>query len=194
MITLDFKNDWKEFLVKEMAELGFKYEFSRSLHENTIIYLNAKRRIVSNKPRAIRESKELCIPSEHSEAYDDLKRLISEGGDLQPYLSRKTKKVNANYNDLLLNEWGIHHLHFIPGGTKDVLFVRFMDTDAFVIQALSHGADHSDVWVNTLLIEILHNNWPERIARYKIEKIKGEHLITTESLNIRKSHGNVITE
>lgn len=188
-MTVDFKNDWKEFLAKEMAKLGFNYDPLKSLEENTIRYFNANRRIVSNKPRAIHESKGLCISSEYSEAYRYLKRLISEGGDIRPYLSHKTK--DANYNDLLLNEWGIHHFHFLSRGTKDILFVMFTDTDAFIIQALPHGAGHSDVWVNTLLIEILHKNWPEIIAGHKLAGVSGEHLTATERGNIRKSHGNV---
>jgi hypothetical protein len=190
MITLDFKNDWKEFLSKEMTELRFKYDVLISLEENTIRYLNAKRRIVSNKPRSIHESKELCIHAKHSEAYDNLKRLISEGRDLRPYLSRETRK--ANRNDLLLNVCGVHHLHFLPAGTKDILFVRFTDTDAYIIQAFPHGRDHSDVWVNTQLIEVLHNNWPEIIASYKLANIRGEYLATEERLTIRKNHGNAI--
>jgi len=188
-MTVDFKNDWNEFLAKEMTEMGFKYDTQKSLEENTIRYFNAKRRIVSNKPRAIHESKELCVPSEHSGAYRDIKEIISHGRDIRPYLSRKTK--DANDNDLLLNEWGIHHLHFSPERTKDVLFVRFTDTDAFIIQALPHGLGNSDVWVNTLLIEILNKNWPEIIARHKVVGISGEHLNTMERLNIRKSHANV---
>lgn len=186
---MDFKNDWKEFLSKEMTELGFEYDSLKSLERNTIRYLNARRRIISNKPRVIHESKEFCIPSEHSEAYRNLKTLISEGGDIRPYFSRKTKDVGDN--DLMLNEWGVHHLHFLSSGTKDVLFVRFTDTDAFIIQALPHGPGHSDVWVNTFLIEIMHKNWPEIIAGHKLVGISGEHLTATERGNIRKGHGNV---
>jgi hypothetical protein len=189
MITLDFKDDWKAFLEKEMIALGFKYECLECLEENTIRYLNARRRIVSNKPRAIHESKELCIPPEHSERYCDLKHLISEGGDIRPYLSRNVK--DANDNDLILNEWGVHHLHFLSSGTKDVLFVMFTDTEAFIIQTLPHGPGHSDVWVNTSLIEILHKNWPEIIAGHKLIGISGEDLTAAQRKNIRKGHGNV---
>jgi hypothetical protein len=174
IMTVDFKNDWKEFLAKEMTEMGSQYDSKKSLEQNTIRYFNAKRRIVSNKPRALHESKELCVPSKHFGAYSDLKRLISLGGDIRPYLSRKTK--DANDNDLLLNAWGIHHLHFLSKRTEDVLFVRFTDTDAFIVQVLPHGHGHADVWVNTLLIEILHKNWPEIIAGHKVAGISGEDL------------------
>ena len=120
-MIMDFKKDWMEFLDKEMTEMGFKYDGQKSLEENTVAYINSKKRVMSKKPRAIHESKELRIPSEHTESYNILKNLICRGEDIGPYLSRKTK--HAYHNDLLLNEWGIHHLHFSPKGTKDVLFV-----------------------------------------------------------------------
>jgi hypothetical protein len=193
MIQLDFKNDWKEFLEKEMAAFGFKYDQSKTLTANTIRYLNDKRRILSCKKRKAHESAELCIPSRYSDSYCELKNLISEGGDLKPFLSRETEYPDPKKPDLLLNEWGIHHLHFnpLPDRTGCVLFVRFTDTDAFVIQALLHGNGHSDVWVNTHLIEILHKNWPEIIAGYKLFGIHGECLTVSERKNIRHNHGNV---
>ena len=169
--------------------MGFKYDIQKTLEKNTIGYFNTKRRIVSNKPRAIHESKELHVPSEHSKAYPVVKELISQSGDIHQYLSRKIKDINDN--DLLLNEWGIQHLHFLPERTKDILFVRFTDKDAFIIQVLPHGHGHSDVWVNTMLIEILHNNWPESIAQYKAAGISGEHLNAIERINLRKNHANV---
>jgi hypothetical protein len=188
-INLNFKNDWKEFLSSKLTEIGFQYDNQVSLKDNTIRYFKIKRRIISNKPRAIDESKELHVPSEHSKAYLDLKKIISQGGDIRPYFSRKIK--NADNNDLLLNEWGIHHLHFLPEGTEDILFVRFTDKDAFIIQALPHGHDHPDVWVNTMLIDIINKNWPEGKAQYNVINIQGEELNAKERVNLRNKHYNV---
>lgn len=57
---------------------------------------------------------------------------------------------------------------------------------------LSHGtAETKYVWVNTQLVEILYNNWPEIIASYKTN-IQGEHLTSEQRHNIRKQHGNTI--
>jgi hypothetical protein len=188
-VTMDFKNDWMEFLVKELTEMGFKYDVQKSLKDNTVAYFNVKRRVISRKPRVVHESKELCVPSEYVEAYRAIRDLISRGEDLRPYLSRKTKDLHDN--DLLLNEWGIHHLHFSPERTKDVLFVRFTDTDAFVIQVFPHGRGHEEAWVNTSLIEILHKNWPTSIVGRRVTGGSGEDITTKERLNVRKAHGNV---
>jgi hypothetical protein len=188
-INLNFKNDWKEFLSSKLTEMGFQYDNQISLEDNTIRYFKIKRRIISNKPRAIHESKELHVPSGHYKAYLDLKEIISRGGDIHPYLSRRIK--NVDNNDLLLNEWGIHHLHFLPEGTKDILFIRFTDQDAFIIQSLPHGPDHSDVWVNTMLIDIINKNWSESKAQYNVINILGEELNAKERVNLRNKHYNV---
>ncbi len=163
------------------------------MEENTITYLNGKRRIVSKRSRAIRESKELSIPSEFSKEYRELKKKISVGEDLRPYLSSKIRRTA--YKDLLLNDWGLHHLHFRPGeATGPVLFVKFTDADAFVVQALRHGHGHPHVWVNEQRIRIVHSNWPELIARRKVAGSRGERLTEAVRKTIRDKHCNTVIE
>lgn len=118
--------------------------------------------------------------------------LIEQGSDLTAYLSRDIGKKKADKNDLLLNAWGIHHLHFCPGGTRDVLFVKFTDSEAFVLKTLAHGAGHPDTWIDTSLLEILHNNWPEA-AEGKIAGIAGETLTSNERVALRRAHANFAT-
>lgn len=191
-VIIDFKKDWMKFVDTEMTKMGFQYDAQKSLEENTLTYFSCKRRIVDSKPRRVHESEELLVPDERAEAYASIKSLISVGGDIRPYLSRKSK--NPQYNDLLLNDWGIHHVHFSPEGTKDVLFVMFTDTDAFILQVLPHGHTDEETWVNTSLIEILHKNWPESIANRRIRGVSGEDISRRERLNIRKAHGNTVVK
>ncbi len=185
MIILDFNQDWKEYLVKKMSILRFEYNYSESLEENTIIYFNIKRKILSDKSRIVYESKQLSIPIENANDYIKIKNLINTGGDLKPYLS--TRIWNDN-NDSLFDNWRITHLHFKVTRTKYVLFVLFTDTEAYILQALPHGRD---VWVDTQFIEILHNNWPKSIERYKT-CIIGEHLTSQQIKNLREQGGNVV--
>src|SRR5271155_4463066 len=108
MIKVDFENDWREFLEQEMPAQGSPYDPSSRLKDNTITYLNAKRRTVPPRKRTVHESEELQIPDKHSADYLSLKRLISEGGDLSPYLSHDIRKNRADKNDAMLNNWGFH--------------------------------------------------------------------------------------
>ncbi|HBL12133.1 MAG TPA: hypothetical protein DD379_12130, partial [Cyanobacteria bacterium UBA11162] len=96
--------------------------------------------------------------------------------DLRPHLSKRIG--NLDYNDLLLNDWGIYHLHL--GTTLDasgfitrtgpVLFARFDHKRAFLINVMKH-----DNWSRQEFIRILHENWPDSIESFRpygIQKLK----------------------
>jgi hypothetical protein len=193
-IKVDFlRTDWAEFLKRDMAADSLKYRSSLTLEENTDRYLNAKRRIPCQAARRMHESRELCIPSRYTDDYSALTKLIREGGNLKPYLSRDIRKGRADNNDPLVNRWGIHHLHFRRRGADDVLFAKITDTDVFVIQAFPHDKNgHTDVWVNTSLLQILHDNWPE-MADGRAEGIPGEYLLPSDRLNLQRQNRNFLT-
>ncbi len=193
-LTVDFRGDWAEFLRQQgMPICGLNYDHSRTLEENTMRYLNAHRRIPITAPRAVRESRELSVPQKYEADYVALKSLISSGGDLKPYLSGDIlKRKRPDKNDGLLNAEGIQHLHFrpLPERTAHILLCRITDTDVFVVQALPH--DH-DVWVDTSLLEILHDKWPEQIAAGKLNGVPGEAIPPSERRNLRNQNANFAT-
>lgn len=194
-LKVDFKNDWAEFLrQKDMPACGLKFDESRTLEENTMRYLNANRRIPFPARRTVHESRELFVPQEHEQDYLELKALICSGGDLKPHLSQDIlKKKRPDKNDKFLNAWGIQHLHFQTKGTEYILLCRITDTDVFVIQALQHGHENPEVWVDTQLLQILHDNWPEEIASGKIHGIPGEEKPSSERLALRNQNANFVT-
>jgi hypothetical protein len=166
-IELDFKNDWIGYLrTTGLPACGLKYKDKLSPEDNTIRFLNAyNRRIPPAKPRTVHESKELVILSQFQQDYEALIAHIKSGGDVKPYLSRHiVKRKRPDWPDPLLNSWGIQHLHFRMEGTGHLLFCVITDADVFLIQALPHVEEE---WVNTQLVQILHDNWPETIARAK---------------------------
>jgi len=61
--------------------------------------------------------------------------------------------------DLLLADWGIHHLHLSPTNdgarTADLLFAVFRPDDAYLLQILPHGS-----WTDESLVAIIARNWP----------------------------------
>jgi hypothetical protein len=192
-LKVDFRGDWAEFLrQKGMAICGLNYDHSRTLEENTMRYLNAhNRRIPITARRAVHESRELSVPQEYEADYEALKSLISSGGDLKPCLSRDIhKNKRPDKNDGLLDAWGIQHLHFRPEGTAHILLCRITDTDVFVVQALPH--DH-DVWVDTSLLQILHDNWPDELAAGKWHGVPAEALPSSERLRLRNQNANFAT-
>jgi hypothetical protein len=74
----------------------------------------------------------------------------------------------TEYNDLLFNDWGIHHLHLsdqYEGAfckrTSPVLFVYFRDDTAYFLDILEHGPASPHVWADEHLIAVIDKNWPK---------------------------------
>ena len=189
-IELDFKNDWIGYLRKiGLPACGLKYKEKLPPEDNTIRFLNAyNRRIPSAKPRTVHLSKELVIPPQFQQDHEALVALIKAGGDLKPYLSRHiVKRKRPDWPDPLLNSWGVQHLHFRTEGTDHLLFCVITDADVFLIQVLPHVEEQ---WVNTQLIQILHDNWPETIARANHKLMKPETFSTSKRQSLRGYNAN----
>jgi hypothetical protein len=129
------------------------------------LYFNARRRMVSATPRNVKVASGFSCPAPHQAALTAIQALASTGGDLLPHLSRSLKK--GDYDDALLNDWGIHHLHLStnkdPDGfvsrTKELLFARSTDDAMYCIAVLPHGA-----WSNQAFVQALHDNWPATLS------------------------------
>ena len=190
-IGADFRGDWVEYLrTTGLPACGLKYKNARSPEENTMRFLNAhNRRIPSIKPRIVHQSRELSIPEEFRQEYQTLVSLIEAGGDFKPYLSRDIlKKKRPDKNDGLLNSWGIQHLHFRTDGTNQLQFCMITEDNIFMIQALPHNAEY--LWVNTRLIQILHDNWPELIAHAKHSGLSAEDIPAAKRHSLRGYNAN----
>jgi hypothetical protein len=189
----DFQGDWVRYL-RDTGLLAYKLRYmdSRTPEQNTVRFLNANfRRIPPMKSRSVHESRELSIPPEYLREYRGLVALIKAGGDLKPYLSRDIlKKKRSDKNDGLLNSWGIQHLHFRQGGTDQLLFCVITEADAFMIQVMPHDGKH--LWVNTQLVQILHDNWPSLIARGKHGGLCPEELPATKRSSLRSYNANFL--
>jgi hypothetical protein len=189
-IDADFKNDWVGYLrTTGLPACGLKYKEKLSPEDNTIRFLNAySRRIPPAKPRTVHPSKELVIPLQFQQDYEALVMLLKTGGNLKPYLSRQiVKRKRPDWNDGLLNSWGIQHLHFRSEGTDHLLFCVITDTDVYLIQVLPHVEEE---WINTQLIQILHDNWPQTIVRANNRLMKPEAFTTAKRQLLRSYNAN----
>jgi hypothetical protein len=99
---------------------------------------------------------------------------LKDGGDLKPFLSRNVEiAINLSEGtphhrredlDLLLAEWGVHHLHLseviesdgFAKRTRDLLFVVFRPDDAHLIGIFPHGS-----WTKRTVAKRAVRNWPE---------------------------------
>jgi hypothetical protein len=192
MITINLIEHWTEFLREWMPLNSLQYDEAQSVRQNTERYLNAIRRIPRSQPRWVHESKELRVPEAHTADYAALKALIERGDDVRDYLSRDIVNERADRYDRLLNAWGIQHLHFQTGGTRDVLLAKITDTDVYVIQSFSHGRGNEEVWVESSLLQILHDNWPG-VLGVGDTGLHAESFTGADRLALRKANINFIT-
>ena len=190
-IEVDFISDWTTYLRKTgLPACDLTYKESETAETNTLRFLNAhNRRIPAIKPRGIRQARELSVPTKFQADYEALVQLIETGSDLRPFLSRDIlKNKRPDKNDALLNSWGFQHFHFRSEGTDHLLFCLLTEDEVYVIQALPHDAEY--LWVNTILIQIVHDNWPHLIAHAKNSGLKPEVFSPTKRGSLRRFNAN----
>lgn len=137
------------------------------------VYGNWRARVPSTTPREPHMSSVLAASAkriQHAKAVEDITSKIAAGADLAEHLSERVKVAYVPTGsrgprhlrkdlDLLLADWGIHHLH-LPTETRqrgdDLLFAAFTERDAYLIDILPHG-----LWTKMSLIETIVREWPE---------------------------------
>lgn len=196
MIKFDPSLGLREYINDELKRTNHSYDEKISLEENLIKVFALKRRVPETKPRIVIELPGIKVPLEHKKDFILIKKKIANGTSIKGHLS--TGILKYSYNDSLLNSWGINHLHLStsPGKhgffkrTGPILFVMFFKDVAILIDILEHGVGHSNVWVNNLLIEKLHQFLPEAISFFRSKNVTGAMYTPEEMTKLRRSNVN----
>lgn len=188
-IKMDFLDDWGAMVKILLRLIGIDPPPDKDAKElNILLYKNLHRQI-HIKPRQVTVSKEFSCPPQHQNVVDEIKRKAQRGNDLGPYLSRNMK--NPNYNDLMLNDWGVYHLHLgdtvesdgFVTGTGPLLFVRVTDDKIYFIDVMNHGD-----WNKEQIVKIVHDNWPDTIETYALKGVlPGDPISDTERKKLREA-------
>lgn len=164
-----------------------------------IVYFNWLNRHIAPRPRRVHQSRELKTTSKHLDpdrqaALHKVLKDIRHGKNLSRYLSKRVltayvpnserhpelrKRPNL---DLLLNGWGVHHLHVSKELGRDgfvvrsvsLLFVAFTATDAYVLDVMTHEDFH-----RRRILEIMVRTWPK--AGLTMGSISGARLTRQHS-------------
>ncbi|MGO9570388.1 MAG: hypothetical protein ACLP5H_22885 [Desulfomonilaceae bacterium] len=173
-IITDFYSDWSAILRDELRAMGQDVSPREARERIPVKYFNLLKRRIPKTRRLVRVSREFTCPAAYQQGLNLLLRKARSGEDLTPHLS--TRLLNADYNDALLNDWGIHHLHLgtVPdqrnpqfvARTDFLLFAQVTDDHFYAINVMGHGN-----WARQRLIGIIHNNWPQSIDSFRIEGI-----------------------
>lgn len=184
------------------------YIEERSLSSLLIDYRVWRGRFVQPLPRRVRRSAELegsPKSEEHARALEAIEAKVAQGDDLNPHLSSRIALPVGGENseplarrsdrDLLLAEWGIHHLHLSTemgkGGftkrTGDVLFAVFRNSDAYLLGIFEHPA-HAN-WAAEEIFAVLVRNWPKAGLVIEARSVIGlfQEYSDEDRLKLRKS-------
>jgi hypothetical protein len=166
---IDFYADWIEHLRGELVKMGYSVNAKATNEEIWTQYFNVQHRRIPEVTRKVLVSREFQCPLNLKAGLEFFRKKIENGEDLNPHVSRKIK--NANFSDMMLNDWGIQHFHLgtrviakgkskgLIEGTEPVLFACVAANTIYFIDVKGHN-DFEDKDI----VEIVHNNWPDLLG------------------------------
>ena len=195
-VTVDFYHDWIDILRRELTAAGYQPPPSPDPQEVCFRYFNYMKRIIPAKPRNVEKSRGFSAPPDLQAGVDAVAKKFEKGESLNAHLS--TLLTDPDFDDDLLNDWGIHHLHL---GTKPhprnpafvertgpLLFVKVLKDRVLFLTVMPHQE-----FANRVLVEILHANWPDTIARYRLQGVIDVFAVPSEELKtLRKGHVSTV--
>ncbi|MFZ7202034.1 hypothetical protein ACLSZC_02435 [Avibacterium avium] len=189
-------NDWaaREFLSKNVKYNSSANEF--------IQYLNYYHKLVVSTPRRVSFSTKFNVSPENEKGFEELKEKFEVGEDVNPYLSKLTRK--ADYVDDLFDTYGIKHFHLgeassakesdnIPR-TDELALAFITDTEVFFILSKKHS---DETWYSNESLDILHNERPDLIKHFKVTDMMNitPQISQMEDLKwCRKNNASIIVE
>jgi hypothetical protein len=169
MITVvsDFFEDVRRDSETALAHHGVKLPSGSDVHLAVVECFHLERRLIRPVPRHVLRSRQLLqrvLTEGEREAVQTIVHELEQGVDVRPRMTNTIRK--AGYNDGLLTDWGIHHLHLGKAMRPDkfiertgpLLFLFVVGRSAHLLDLLAHDSFEDDD-----LVEIIHENWPDVI-------------------------------
>lgn len=193
IVNVDFLNDWKQHMISEMSSLGYRVDPSSEVETIGLQFFSLALRRVVPQPRVVFQSQEFQCPADHQMGLGELMRKAISGEDLNPHYSRKLR--DPDYDDSLLNDWGIYHFHLgttiesdgFVKRTGPVAFAMVSATHLYLIDVRVHGHGAPAPWAKQDLLEIVNSNWPYLLDPYRLKGVADIEPVTEDArLELRK--------
>ena len=189
-LIMDFKADWHDML-KNFMRQEWGLDTRKITEDLPVHYFNAAQRRIPMRPRALLISDAFCCPAEHLAGWMLIQEKVEDGQDLTPHLSKLIDDIGKI--DLMLSDWGIYHLHLGTAlqdhyvvRTGPLLFARVTQDKFYAIGIYNHND-----WTDITIVETIHRNWPESIARWTLQGVQlAEHLSSDQRKILRKKKYN----
>ena len=163
------------------------------------IFLNYDNRCIKPIPRNVYYSKELehSLVSDYTNyinVIDDIVRKLRNGQSVMDRLSKKMKDVL--YEDGMLNDWRLYHFHLGEKVDNDfcertgallIGFIPLNKDDMYLIKIIPNHRGNA-VFADKELIEIIQDNWPELLDKFRMNGVSPEvELSTQQYYKLRKT-------
>ncbi|MBF6570925.1 MAG: hypothetical protein IVW54_18835 [Candidatus Binataceae bacterium] len=195
-LAMDFFADMAELARQELLASGYTVDSSRKPDEIVMSYFNVLWRRINVRPRTVFIAKDLKCPADLQAGFDLVRAKAQKGEDIRPHQSRKL--ADLDFDDGLLNDWGINHLHLGTSLESDgfvtrtgpVLFARVTADEFYCVAVMEHGN-----WSKQQLLDIIHDNWPASISRSTLRGVGLEWQPTDDDVRKLRAAGvTVITQ
>ncbi|OCS82248.1 hypothetical protein [Caryophanon tenue] len=196
--------DLEKILISKFINLGFKHPVS-NIHDLLRAFFNLTDKSISIQKRKVYLSTELKnkqLPKPYGHYLKQVIQKFKEGQNLIPHLS--IKAVKPHQKDLLLYDWGIHHLHLgdtlNPNGfikrSDYILFFVLKENEVYLIDVTKHKLEDRTEFSQQQLLQILKNNWPFLLTPFQLKNITNlSKKFTDKELSIiRKNGGMALVE
>jgi hypothetical protein len=165
-IKVDFLADVVGGMTSQLAAWGHSVPPGADQQTVASLFANLQRRRIEPRPRAVHVARDLVCSESFRGGFELVTRKLRRGDDVTAHLSR-TVHDSAEFNDMVLNDWGFHHLHLGTSYKSDGLIERtgallFVHVQRDAVYCVAIG-DHDD-WAAKRLNDAVFNSWPELYA------------------------------
>lgn len=180
-VDADFIGDVRRQMLALLRSSGFDASEHMDASRACRLYFNARKRRIEPRVRKVHFSRELqgrAAGLADCHGIEAVRCTSEAGGNLNPFLSTRIEDLECD--DLLLNDWGIHHLHLgtwrrkrrkgFVGRSSSLLCARLEPNAAYFIDIIAHKPSSS--FADDSLMAILHGNWPDLLERYRLNGVQ----------------------
>ena len=187
-ISINILSDLAPIFRKDLIKFGYPENEVNSIKNDLKLisyYSSIYRRFIIPVPRKLYKSKQFTCPPKHEESLKRIEIMIKNGDLLTPFLSDRLKHFSND--DVLLKNWNIYHLHLgtkkksngFISRTKELLYCYFEEENAYLINIFDHKT-----FTDQKLIEIVHENWPQVLSKFKIKGITGGNRLDNDDMRV----------
>lgn len=189
-LNVDLISDVEALLKESLEKHGVKLSPNKNIMYQ---YCNVLIREIEPRKRAVFKSKSFKCPPHLKATLAEMENKILNGADLNCYLSKTL--LTGDYNDDILNDWNIYHLHINPYQQdnfverSDYLLFACITPDIFyMIDIKKHN--ENNLWYKSDLLKTVYQNWPSLLNRVILENANTKDFLNTpqEIKSFRRAH------